>query len=67
MSNMKVYKVMVTILFGVDDTYYCEYTGIEHYNRESAESELIQAQKEDGVIYASIVYEEHETIKRKAQ
>lgn len=64
---MKVYKVMVTIPFGVDDTYYCDYTGIEHHNRESAESELIRAQNDIGVIYASIICEEYETIRKEVQ
>lgn len=26
-----IYIVYVTIPFGVDDTLYCEYSGIEHY------------------------------------
>ena len=30
----KFYVIMVTIPFGLDDTYFCEYSGIEHKTKK---------------------------------
>ena len=49
-----MYKVFVTIPFGVDDTYYCEYSGIEYATYHSAKIEQEQALIDDKVISANI-------------
>lgn len=56
---MEIYKVFVTIPFGIDDTLYCAYTEIEHTNIEDAKAELKKAKADDRVISAVIeCYEE---------
>lgn len=49
-----MYKVYVTIPFGIDDTYYCEYSGINRSTYHSAKIEQEQAKLDDGVISATI-------------
>ncbi len=49
-----MYIVRCNIRFGYDDTYDCEYSGIEHKTRDSAEKELKKAKAEDKVLYAYI-------------
>ena len=49
-----MYIVMVTIPFGIDDTYYCEYSGIEHSTRKEANKELIKAAYDPQVLRAQI-------------
>ena len=51
---MSKYIVMVTIPFGIDDTYYCEYSGIEHSCLSRAIFEKEKALKETNVISATI-------------
>ena len=51
---MSKYIVMVTIPFGIDDTYYCEYSGIEHNCLSKAIIEKDKALKEHEVISATI-------------
>lgn len=48
------YIVMVTIPFGVDDTYECEYSGIEHNSLSKAIFEKDRASKERDIISARI-------------
>ena len=51
---MKKYIVMVTIPFGYDDTYFCEYSGIEHDTIKAANYELNEAIYNKDVLSASI-------------
>lgn len=51
-----MYRVYVTIKFGIDDTYYCEYSGIDHATYHSANIEKEQALMDDGVLSANIEY-----------
>lgn len=53
-DNSMKYVVMVTIPFGLDDTYECEYSGIEHNSLSKAIFEKDRASKEQGVISARI-------------
>ena len=48
------YIVMVTIPFGIDDTYHCEYSGVEHDTIKAANHELNKAIYDKNVISASI-------------
>lgn len=48
------YVVMVTIPFGVDDTYECEYSGIEHNSLSKAIFEKDKALKHHEVISVRI-------------
>lgn len=45
---------MVTIPFGYDDTYFCEYSGIEHDTIKAANYELNEAIYNKDVLSASI-------------
>lgn len=49
-----VYVVYVSIPFGVDDTLYCEYSGLQHTNIEDAKKEKQKADKDETVIYSKI-------------
>lgn len=53
-----MFMVMVKMKFGIDDTFDCEYSGIEHTTKEAAEIELKEAEnklKDDKLfIYAYI-------------
>ena len=49
-----VYVIYVNIPFGVDDTLYCEYTGVQHTNINDAEVEKEKADKDENVIYSKI-------------
>lgn len=51
---MDRYIVMVNIPFGIDDTYFCEYTGIKHDTLNEAYKELQKAKNDIHVIYATI-------------
>ena len=51
-----MYKVFVTIPFGIDDTYYCEYTGVVHNNINSAYKEALRAKNDDTI---SVVIEHY--------
>ena len=48
------YVVMVTVPFGIDDTYECEYSGIEHASLGRAIIEMDKAKKHKEVISARI-------------
>ena len=50
----KKYIVMCTIPFGYDDTYFCEYSGIEHDNKKEAVKESNEAIHDKNVISVSI-------------
>jgi len=39
-----MYRVMVHLKFGIDDTYDCEYSGIVHDTKEQAQIELVEAE-----------------------
>ncbi len=49
-----MYIVRANIPFGIDDTYDCEYSGIEHATREEAEKELQEAKKDETINFAYI-------------
>ncbi len=49
-----MYIVKANIPFGPDDTYDCEYSGIEHPTREEAEKELEKAKKDENINFAYI-------------
>ena len=39
----KRYVVMCTVPFGIDDTYFCEYSGVEHKTQKAAKHEAYEA------------------------
>ena len=49
-----MYIVRANIPFGSDDTYDCEYSGIEHSTRDEAEKELRVASKDPEINFAYI-------------
>ena len=49
-----MYIVRANIPFGPDDTYDCEYSGIEHETRKAAEKELLKAKKDNNINFAYI-------------
>ena len=49
-----MYIVRANIPFGPDDTYDCEYSGIEHTTRAEAEKELKKAKKDTNINFAYI-------------
>lgn len=49
-----MYIVRANIPFGIDDTYDCEYSGIEHDTKEAAEVELMKAKKDHNINFAYI-------------
>ena len=48
------YKVMVGMTYGYDDSFECEYTGIEYQERDQARAEYFKAKKDCNVDYAYI-------------
>ena len=51
-----VYMVYVTIPFGIDDTLYCEYSGVEHDNYLDAKLEKDKADADPQVISSKIEF-----------
>lgn len=49
-----MFIVRANIPFGPDDTYDCEYSGIEHNTKADAEKELKKANKDENINYAYI-------------
>ena len=50
----------VSVPFGIDDSLYCEYSGIEHHNIADAKAEKAKADKDPQVISSKIEFWEAE-------
>lgn len=48
------YMVRANVPFGPDDTYDCEYSGVEHQSRADAEKELEKAKNNKKINFAYI-------------
>lgn len=48
------YMVKANVPFGPDDTYDCEYSGVEHQSRADAEKELEKAKNNKKINFAYI-------------
>ena len=60
MEKEMIYVVYVTVPFGIDDSLYCEYSGIEHHNIADAKAEKAKADKDPQVISSKIEFWEAE-------